>query len=158
MAGHCRAQPDRVQWREQSAFGVHARSMNRTIWHGKSIAICRRCERQTPRGSWSSVNHGDDVWWLDIPLKKVRVPAAEDSLHILLYDFRTRKIHHLLVPTLFLRENSNNMKLFVRKAKDTIHLHLSANRADHKFFQDVKVHKGGLHFARFEQHPALETS
>jgi hypothetical protein len=107
---------------------------------------------------FANINHGDDVWWLDIPLKKVRVPAAEDSLHLLLYDFRTRKLHHLRVPTLFLRDNSNNTKLFVRVRKDTIHLHLWANRADHKFFQDVKVHKGGLHFAQFEQHPALETS
>ena len=29
---------------------------------------------------FANINHGDDVWWLDIPLKKVRVPAAEDSL------------------------------------------------------------------------------
>src|SRR5215216_952525 len=65
---------------------------------------------------FSNINASKDVWWFDIPLKKVN-PGADRMLHLLLYDHRSREIHHLRVPTTYIRDNLS--QLVIRDEKET---------------------------------------
>ena len=56
---------------------------------------------------FSNINAKKDVWWFDIPLVKVE-PEANDILHLLLYDHRSREIHHLRVPTSYFKRSVHN--------------------------------------------------
>lgn len=93
---------------------------------------------------FANINARKDVWWFDIPLKKVN-PGAERILHLLLYDHRSKELHHLRVPTGYIRENLS--KLVTRNEKETISLELSTDRSN--LFQDVRPTAGGVHFGQF---------
>jgi hypothetical protein len=96
---------------------------------------------------FANINTGPDVWWVDIPIKKVTNPHAEIILNLLLYNYRSRNIHHLRVPTSYFRENLTMRNLWERADKKVIHLELSTNSPS--LFQDVK-HRSGCRFAQFK--------
>ena len=93
---------------------------------------------------FSNINAAKDVWWFDIPLKKVNA-GAERILHLLLYDHRSKELHHLRVPTTYIRENLS--RLVIRGEKETISLELSTDRSN--LFQDVRPTAGGVRFGQF---------
>lgn len=95
---------------------------------------------------FANINASKDVWWYDIACTKVAT-GRHDALHVLAHDHRSNELHHLLVPTTYLRDNFD--KLVVRVDKDTISLELSASRSN--FLQDVRPSGGRLHFAQFLQ-------
>ena len=118
----------------------------------KNEAIARlRSERPTLNISsssthFASINASKEVWWYDIPRSKI-ASGRHDALHLLAHDYRNNTVHHLAVPTKYLRDNLS--KLVVRSDKDTISLELSASRSN--FLQDVRPGGGRLHFAEFRQ-------
>jgi len=118
----------------------------------KSDAIARlRREHPTLRlepteTNFASINASKDVWWYDIPRQKV-TSQQHEVLHVLAYDHRSNELHHLVVPTQYLRDNL--AKLAVRQDKDTISLELSASRSH--FLRDVRPGSGRLEFAQFIQ-------
>ena len=93
---------------------------------------------------FSNINAAKDVWWFDIPLRKVS-PSAERILHLLLYDHRSKELHHLRVPTAYIRETMS--QLVTRAEKETISLELSAARSN--LFRDVRPTAGGVDFGQF---------
>ncbi len=74
------------------------------------------------------------VWWIYIPLKKVDAPGAQNTLHLICYDRRLYKLHHLQVPTLHFRQNIRDGKLAIIVDKDVISLELSIRSEN--LFQD----------------------
>jgi len=96
--------------------------------------------------NFASINASKDVWWYDIPRQKV-TSQQHEVLHVLAYDHRSNELHHLVVPTQYLRDNL--AKLAVRQDKDTISLELSASRSH--FLRDVRPGSGRLEFAQFIQ-------
>jgi hypothetical protein len=89
---------------------------------------------------FANINKTVPVWWLEVPLKMVAEPDAEEFVHLLLYDRYSQKLHHLRVPTSYLRENlrrSEPSKLRWRPDKESIALWLSSND-DHRLFQDTQ--------------------
>lgn len=97
---------------------------------------------------FSNINAGKDVWWLDIPCEKVE-SQAEEILHLLLYDQRTAKLHHLRVPTLYFRKNLSQLVVRSKKDKRMIRIELSADGST--LFRDVRPTGGGVHFGEFLQ-------
>ena len=95
---------------------------------------------------FASINASKEVWWYDIPCKKVTT-GRHEVLHLLAHDHRCSELHHLVVPTKYFRDNLS--KLLVREDKDSISLELSANRST--FLQDVRPGAGRIHFAQFRQ-------
>ena len=95
---------------------------------------------------FASINAGKDVWWFDIPCKKV-IAGHHAVLDILVHDHRSNELHHLVVPTQYFRDNFS--KLVVRKDKDTISLELSASSSN--FLRDIRPAGGQVAFAQFRQ-------
>jgi len=93
---------------------------------------------------FSNINAAKNVWWFDIPLEKVN-SSTERILHLLLYDHRSRELHHLRVPMSYFREHRS--QLVVRDKKRTISLELSADSS--RLFQDVRPTAGGIRFVQF---------
>jgi hypothetical protein len=93
---------------------------------------------------FSNINSSKEVWWLDIPLEKIRTGKI-DPLHLLLYDDRSRELHHLEVPIAYFRRNMK--ALVIRPDKDVISLELSAARSNR--FQDVRPTGGRVPFCTF---------
>ena len=116
----------------------------------KNDAIERLLRENRARGlekqatHFASINARKEVWWYDISRKKVMSEKLQ-TLNILAYDQRTNDLHHLVVPTQFLRDNLE--KLFTRQDKDTISLELSASRSN--FLQDVRSGGGRIQFLQF---------
>ena len=118
----------------------------------KAEAIAR-LEREAPSLDMSSasthfasINARKDVWWYDIPCDRV-ASGRHEVLHILAHDHRNNELHHLVVPTKYLRENF--AKLVVRRDKDTISLELSASSTN--FLRDVRSGGGRVDFSQFLQ-------
>jgi hypothetical protein len=94
---------------------------------------------------FANINSQKDVWWFDIPLRKVSHPDVK-QIDLLLYDHRDNDLHLLRIPTEYLRKNLK--LLVVRKEKDSVSLELSADEA--RQFQDVRPKGGRVHFGRFK--------
>ena len=116
----------------------------------KNDAIERLLRENRARGlekhatHFASINVRKEVWWYDISRKKV-MSGQLQALNILAHDHRTNDLHHLVVPTQFLRDNLE--KLVIRQDKDTISLELSASRSN--FMQDVRSRGGRIQFSQF---------
>jgi hypothetical protein len=116
----------------------------------KADAMTRMKERPSGRTvnrrntHFANINSQKEVWWFDIPCSKIAVGAVED-INLLLFDHRTNELHHLIVPTAYLRANLNG--LVVRGEKGTISLELSAEVSN--MFQDVRPTGGGIKFRQF---------
>jgi len=98
---------------------------------------------------FANINVAKDVWWLDIPLGKV-TSGDQHELELLLYDARSDDLHHLRIPTAYLR--SNLAALNVRQDKKCVHLELKAD--DPHRFRNVVPISSGVDFAQFEQEPS----
>jgi hypothetical protein len=95
---------------------------------------------------FANTNAQKNVWWFDIPLSKLSsVDLAE--LNLLLYDRSKDDLHHLRVPTAYLRANQS--RLVVREEKATISLELSTDET--KLFRDVRPTGGSVEFMQFQQ-------
>jgi hypothetical protein len=81
---------------------------------------------------FSNITQARTEWFFNIPLSKVEGTRAEEIIHLLLYDYRSGQIHHLRVPTSYLRDNMPNLR--VRRDTNAIDLHLSTE--NYKLFQD----------------------
>ncbi len=91
---------------------------------------------------FSNINASKDVWWFDIPLKKL---SSHTEINLLLYDDKTDTIHHLRVPIEYLKSNLD--KLHVREDKDCISLELSTE--EYMLFKDIRPKSGKLNFSQF---------
>lgn len=118
----------------------------------KNEAIARLCRERpalkldSKTTHFANINATKDVWWYDISRKKVTA-GQHENLNVLAYDHRTNELHHLRVPTKFLRDNLD--KLVVRLDKDTISFELSASKTN--FLQDVRPSGGRVQFSQFQQ-------
>lgn len=93
---------------------------------------------------FSNINVSKAVWWLDLPLSKITA-AGQGAIDLLLYDGRSDELHHLKVPTEYLRENLG--ELSVRADKGCIHLELKTDNPNR--FQNVVPVDSGVQFAQF---------
>ena len=96
---------------------------------------------------FANINKSKDVWWFDIPLRKISSPVTADALDLLVYDYRDDQLYHLRVPTEFIRKNLR--ELVVRSDKEVISLELSADKAE--LFRDLRSKGGKIMFAQFCQ-------
>jgi hypothetical protein len=71
-----------------------------------------------------------DIWWLNIPLKKVEGPQAKEIIHLLLYNDLSDQLYHLRVPTSYFRENLGKLS----RLREQIDLYLSTDNST--LFQD----------------------
>ena len=94
---------------------------------------------------FANINGAKDVWWLDIPLRKLDSDNPH-SLDVLLYDGRDEVLHHLRVPTSYLRVNLPS--LTVRNNKQCIHLELKSDNPHQ--FRNVAPISSRVDFAQFE--------
>ena len=102
-------------------------------------------EFQTDATLFANINASKEVWWYDLPLKKV-TENRRDFIDLLAFDYRTGELHCLHIPVDFFRINLS--KLVIRGDKETISLELSARASDR--FQDVRATGGRVRFAQFE--------
>ena len=116
----------------------------------KSEAIARASKRDGAAGldsgttHFANVNSSKRVWWLDIPLEEIK-PVGDENINLLLYDGRSDQLHHLRVPTAFLRDN--RQRLAARSDKKCISLELSADAGNR--FTDVRPTGQGVRFDQF---------
>ena len=98
---------------------------------------------------FANINAAKEVWWLDLPLSKIASGVME-HINLLLFDHRKKELHHLRVPTSFLRENQDKLVTRPRKrTEEAISLELSA--VNGQLFRDVRPGGTGVDFARFRQ-------
>ena len=108
----------------------------------------RQCRSTSIQGSnthFSSINSSKNVWWLDIPREKLTTPLFE-QINLLLYDDQPAKprLHHLVVPVSYLRQNLQHLR--IRTDNNKISLELSANTSN--IYDDV-IGAGRLSFRQF---------
>jgi hypothetical protein len=93
---------------------------------------------------FSNINAAKDVWWIDVPLSRLDDSALE-QVDLLLFDDRSSELHHLVVPTEYLRDHLGG--LTVRADKECVRLELNANEP-HRF-QNVKPISSEVGFSQF---------
>lgn len=100
---------------------------------------CKRAVLNRANTHFANINQARrDIWWFDVPLTKVEGPDAEEIINLLLYNRFSSQIHHLRVPTSYLRENIRTPEpsnLRVRRDTKAIDLWLSADNSS--LFQDL---------------------
>lgn len=97
----------------------------------------------TDNVSFANINNGrPDVWWLNPPGEWFQWTT---DVNILLYDFRARRLYHLAVPTVYLRQNRERL----RERRDTrrINLQLSANKTS--LFRNIAPADSEVEFKQF---------
>jgi len=94
---------------------------------------------------FANINSGKDVWWLHIPLAKVDRGGVEE-INLLLVDDRSKELHHLRIPSDYLRANMSH--LHIRVDKQCISLELATDGP--ALFQNVSPADSGVHFERFK--------
>jgi hypothetical protein len=91
-----------------------------------------------------NVNASKSVWWLDIPVQKF-TSGRNETLDLLLVSDDAKTLHHLQVPTAYVRES---LSMFhVREDKGCVSLELSS--LPNQLFQDVRPRSERLPFASF---------
>lgn len=122
--------------------------MSTTLSKTAAVERARRehpdAELQASTTLFANINAGKDVWWYDIPLRKIAGNCYE-FLDFLAFDHRTCELHYLHIPVEFFRTNLS--KLVIRSDKETISLELSARGSE--LFQDVRPTGGKVHFSQF---------
>lgn len=84
------------------------------------------------------------MWWIDLPLAKI---GSDGDIDLLLFDAPAEELHHLRVPTAYLRANLSDLS--VRPQKNCIHLELSA--ANPNRFLNVTPASSKVEFSQFLQ-------
>lgn len=93
---------------------------------------------------FSNINVAKSVWRYDIPLAKIQLGHGE-FLELLAYDSRDDALHHLHVPTEYLRKFIN--RLDVLQDKSIIKIELLADEPDR--FRDVRSGSMRIDFSLF---------
>ncbi len=93
---------------------------------------------------FSNVNSSKSVWWFDIPVVKF-TSGKYDALNLLVVSADAKTMHHLRVPTSYVRDNLCHFH--VREDKNTISLELSSQNSNK--FQDVRPGSGNMPFSQF---------
>jgi hypothetical protein len=93
---------------------------------------------------FANVNARKSVWWFDIPVEKF-TSDKYDTLDILVASTDAKELHHLRVPTTYVRDNPRHFH--VRKDKDSVSLELSSLSTNK--FQDVRPGSGKMPFLQF---------
>jgi len=107
-------------WCEPS--GINYVTGRRVVNKSEAIARAGGLERlDTKYVQFSNINVAKDVWWLDLPLSRLDEVDIK-QIDLLLFDDRYDELHHLVVPTAYLRENLS--RLTVRDDKNCIRLEL----------------------------------
>src|SRR6266404_5405667 len=122
--------------------------MPRTIAKREAIARMNRAyggNRIRSRSiHFANINANKEVGWFDIPPHKINASAGE-TLDLVVYDHRDDRLHHLRIPTEYIRSSLKD--LVIRDDKQAISLELSADRTD--LFRDVRPKGGGVQFRQF---------
>ena len=110
------------------------------------VRINRRYGSQLNRRDthFANINASKPVWWLDIPIQKVK--GSVRTINLLLYDERVDDLHYLKVPTEYFRANLSG--LVVRDDKACISLELAAD--GQHLFEDVRPTGKGIRFGQFK--------
>ncbi|MET1079574.1 MAG: hypothetical protein ABWY06_16295 [Pseudomonas sp.] len=121
----------------------------------KKAAIARRNQQLggavlgLNNSHFAAINLNKNIWWFDIPVGRLGIGQYE-FIHLLLHHTQTDALHHLRVPTLYLRTHQDGL---VTRHKDTrkatVSLELSADRD--AWLQDVRPTGAGVRFAEFLQ-------
>jgi len=93
---------------------------------------------------FANINSRKEVWWLDIPLRCIKA-NSQGNIHLILYNYRTKELHHLNVPSAFFLKNIKG--LVVREDKDIITLELAVEAT--RQFQDARPMGSGINFSQF---------
>ncbi len=92
---------------------------------------------------FSNINVAKDVWWIDVPLSRLEDDELK-QIDLLLFDDRASELHHLIVPTEYLRQHLE--ELIVRAGKK-VQLELRAKEPNR--FQNVKPISSEVGFSQF---------
>ena len=92
--------------------------------------------------NFSNINTAKDVWWFDIPLKKI---SSSEEINLLMHDDKKHLIYHLCIPSEYFKSNID--MLHVRDEKHCISLELSTQ--EHLLFKDIRPKSGKLDFSKF---------
>ena len=93
---------------------------------------------------FANVNASKSVWWFDIPIEKF-TSGRYETLDLLLVSGDAKTLHHLQVPTAYVRDNRS--MFHVREDKGSVSLELSS--LPNQLFQDVRPRSKRLPFASF---------
>jgi hypothetical protein len=93
---------------------------------------------------FANVNARKFVWWFDIPVEKFTSDKYV-TLDMLMVSTDAKELHHLRVPTIYVRDNLCHFH--VRKDKDSVSLELSSLSTN--IFQDVRSGSGKMPFLQF---------
>ncbi len=111
----------------------------------EAVRLAVQCGVSLADTRFANINQSrPDLWWLDIPVKKIR---HEEDITLLLYDCRMHKLHCLQVPTVYFRENRVGLDERMVSGVPKIGLYLSTDKGD--LFRD-KRGKGKIPFAQFK--------
>ena len=91
---------------------------------------------------FSNINSSKDVWWFDISLQRI---SKSEVINILVYDYKTNSIYHLIVPTHYFNENRN--KFAIREDRACVSIELSCDETNK--FQDIRPTSGRMKFSEF---------
>jgi hypothetical protein len=92
--------------------------------------------------NFANINVAKDVWWFDIPLKKL---SSHTKINLLLHDYKKHIMYHLCIPIEYFKSNMD--MLHVRKEKDCISIELSTE--EYMLFKDIRPQSGKLRFDQF---------
>ena len=95
---------------------------------------------------FANVNAKKSVWWLDIAVEKFAAARYSD-IDLLVVTADGNTIHHLRVPTAYVRDNISSFHVRVHNDKDFVSLELSSSVGN--LFQDVRPRSKKLNFAQF---------
>ncbi len=110
-------------------------------------AILGRSLLNNQNTHFANINNAKDIWWYDIPTRKISKGIRDTIIYLLMYDYRNDQLYLLAVPTEYFRENMHH--LVVREDTGTISLELSVYGSNR--FQDKRSGGAGVQFAQFLQ-------
>ena len=115
------AQMGKVRACTETGWAEEKMTRECAIRHGNQR--CTSAAMQGHNTHFSNINTSKDVWWLDIPKRKIEQPST-DALHLLLCDDRLgeQRFYHLQVPISYLQKNIRDFR--IRDDTDKIHLEL----------------------------------
>ena len=93
---------------------------------------------------FANVNSRKLVWWIEIPLIKF-TSGEYQELDILVFEGGLNILHHLRVPTNYIKDNLP--MFYVRKDKESISLELSVDNRNK--FEDIRPKSGKMQFSQF---------
>ena len=104
----------------------------------------RRMRLNGEYSRFANINAAKDVWWLHVPLASVE--GGVEEINLLLFDDRSKELHHLRIPSDYLRANMT--RLHIRVDKECISLELATDAP--ALFQNVSPADSGIKFEKFK--------